>query len=379
MQTRIISGLVGAGVMLLLVLIVNVAGLPNWRFPLARTVGSPSPKPIVIPSPSTGPFLNPSPSSGAVIVPSPTPNQYLSRFRELPIPKPGGTPYALAVGSDGAVWFTEAECTSGIGRLSKTGEWQHWPITGDCRSQPLAITKGRDGNLWFADVWSAYGRVKPTGEITTFKTQTPSYPSGITAGPDGNLWLAAASPQSKPFIAKIATDGTELAEYQLPGGEQPRGIVPGPDGAIWFTENLGIGRMTTSGKLTEFHLPDGNGSGMPYQIAVGPDRNIWFVEYMPEGDGRVGRLTTSGGLTEFATPGMGGLQWITAGPDSALWITAGHTDNIGRVSLDGSVQAYAVPSLRAQPTGIVVGPDGNIWFAEEPGDTTGKLGVFKLS
>src|SRR6266704_3248674 len=264
MQTRIVSGLVGAGAMLLVVLVVNMAGLPNWRFPLARTVGSPSPKPIVIPSPSTGPLFNPSPSPGPVIVPSPTPNQYLSRFRELPIPRPGGTPYALAVGPDGAVWFTEAECTSGIGRLSRAGEWQHWPITGDCRSQPL----------------------------------------GITTGPDGNLWLAASSPQSKPFIAKIATDGTELAEYQLPSGEQPRGIVTGPDGAIWFTENLGIGRMTTSGKLTEFHLPDGNGSGMPYQIAVGPDRNIWFVEYMPEGDGRVGRLTTSGGLTEFATPGM---------------------------------------------------------------------------
>src|SRR5690242_455030 len=100
MQTRIISGLVGAGVMLLLVLVVNLAGLPSWRFPLARTVGSPSPKPIVIPSPSTGPLVGPSPSSGAIIVPTPTPNQYLSRFRELPIPKPGGSPYALVVGPD---------------------------------------------------------------------------------------------------------------------------------------------------------------------------------------------------------------------------------------------------------------------------------------
>ena len=381
MQTKIVSGVVGAAVMLILVLLVGIFGGPNWRFPVAnRTPATgPGPSPVVIASPSPGPIFNPSPSPSAVIVPTPTPNRYASRFRELPIPKPGGTPYALVVGPDGAVWFTEAECTSGIGRLSKKGEWQHWPITGNCESQPLAITKGSDGNFWFADVWSSYGRITPTGQITTFKMPTPSYPSGITSGPDGNLWLAASSPGLNPFIAKIKTDGSELAEYPLPRGEQPRGIVTGPDGAIWFTENLGIGRMTTSGKLTEFPLPDGNGSGMPYQIAVGPDRNIWFVEYIPEGDGRIGRLTPSGHLTEFATPGMGGLQWITAGPDNALWFTASHSDQIGRITVDGAVSAYAVPSLRAQPVGIAVGPDGNIWFAEEPGDTTGKLGIFMLS
>lgn len=381
MSSRIISGLVGAGAMLLVVLLVDLAGVPQWKFPIAyRTAGpSPSLKPVVIASPTPAPTVNASPEPSAVVVPTPTPNQYLARFRELPIPKPGGTPYALVVGPDGAVWFTEAECTSGIGRLSKTGEFQHWPITGNCESQPLAITRGPDGNLWFADVWSRYGSIKPNGDITTFKTQTPSYPTGITTGPDGNLWLAASGPQSNPFLAKIRTDGAELAEYPLPRGEQPRGIVTGPDGAIWFTENLGIGRMSTAGRLTQFPLPADNGSGMPYQIAVGPDKNIWFVEYMPTGDGRVGRLTPSGRLTEFATPGMGGLQWITAGPDNAMWITGGHSDNIGRVSLDGAVEAFAVPSLGAQPTGITVGPDGNIWFAEEPGDLTGKLGVFMLS
>jgi streptogramin lyase len=380
MQARVVSGLVGAGAMLLLVLIVNLAGLPRWQFPITRGGGIPGPTPIVVGSPSVGPVFNPTPSSSPLIVPTPTPNQFANRFRELPIPKPGGTPYALVVGPDGAVWFTEAECTSGIGRLAKNGQWQHWPINAStCGAQPLAITRGSDGNLWFADVGARYGRITPQGEITEFRMQTPSYPSGITTGPDGNLWLAAASPTLDGFIAKIRTDGTELAEYPITHGQQPRGIVTGPDGAIWFTEDTGIGRMTTSGKLTEYHLPDGNGAGMPYQIALGPDRNIWFVEYMPQGEGRVGRLTPSGNLTEFATPGMGGLQWITAGPDNALWITAAHTDNIGRVSLDGAVQAYAVPSLGAQPVGIMAGPDGNIWFAESPGDTTGKLGVFMLS
>src|SRR5690349_20191612 len=104
MQTRIVSGVIGAGVMLLLVLLVNLAGIPNWRFPVARTLTSPSPSAVIVPSPTAGPFLNPSPSPGAVVVPTPTPNQFASRFRELPIPKPGGTPYAMTVGPDGAMW-----------------------------------------------------------------------------------------------------------------------------------------------------------------------------------------------------------------------------------------------------------------------------------
>lgn len=371
MQAKLVSGLIGFVIALVFVVGFVVTKEPTWRNPIrivasspvAPSPGSPAPSPIVV---------GPTP----VIVGSPSPNPYAARFQELAIPKPGGSPYALVIGADGAVWFTEAECTSGIGRLSKDRGWQHWPITGDCKSQPLAITGGADGNLWFADGWSAYGRITPHGVITMFKTQVASYPSGITTGPDGNLWVAASSPYGKPFLAKIKTDGTELVDYPLPRNEQPRGIVTGPDGAIWFTENLGIGRMTTAGKLTEFPLPAGNGSGMPFQIAMGPDRNLWFVEYMPEGDGRIGRMTPSGGLTEFRTPGMGGLQWIASGPDNALWFTAAHTDSIGRISLDGAVWSYPVPSLRAQPVGIMTGPDGNIWFAEDPGDTTGKLGIF---
>lgn len=367
--------LAGAAATLLLVIVSTgtVLGftLLGLRSAERRAEVSPRPSPVVIATPSPSP-------SGAVVVPTPSPNPFAGQFRELAIPKPGGTPYALVVMSDGSVWFTEAECTSGIGRYSPKTGWQHWSITGNCESQPLAITRGSDGNMWFADVWSSYGRITPGGEITRFKTQQPSYPSGITTGPDGKLWLAASSPQSRPYIARIDTDGSEMGEFALPDGEQPRGIVTGPDGAIWFTENAGIGRLTVGGDLKQFPLPQGNGSGMPYQIAVGPDHNLWFIEYMPEGDGRIGRLTASGRLTEFATPGVGGLQWIAAGPDGAMWFTGSHSNNIARIDMSGAVTSYPVPSLRSQPTGIAAGPDGTVWFAEQPGDGTGKLGVFTV-
>ena len=315
--------------------------------------------------------IGPSP----IVVPSPQPGPDAKRFRELAIPAPGGNPYALTVGPDRSIWFTEAECTSGIGRLTASGEWRHWAITGGCDAQPLAITVGSDGNVWFADVGDAYGRITPDGQLTRFKMPEASYPTGITGGPDGDLWIAAASPYGKPFIAQVGLDGSIVNLYRLStqAGE-PRGIVTGPDGAIWFTESAGIGRLTLSGELKEFPLPQGNGSGSPYQIAVGADRNIWFIEYMASGDGRVGRMTTSGLLTEFVARGARGLQWIARGPDDAMWFTAAGA--IGRISLDGAVTVYPVPTNRAQPVGIVMGPDKNMWFAESFGGIGGDIGIF---
>lgn len=320
--------------------------------------------------------VSPTPSSRGVVVPSPTPLAYANRFREYPIPSPGGTPYALTLTPDGSVWFSEAECTSGIGRRSQDGSWSHWPITGGCNSQPLAITRGPDGNVWFADVWGFYGRVTSTGEITRFKMPEASYPLGITTGPDGNLWVAAGSPYSKPFIAQVSPSGLFLAKFPIntKAGEA-RGIVTGPDRALWFTESAAIGRLTTSGQLTEFPLPQGTGSGMPYQIAAGPDGHVWFVEYTAGGGGRIGRMSLNGQLTEFEAP-FGGLQWITVGPDKALWFTG--AGSIGRMTTSGIATAYSIPTYRAQPVGIITGPDGNMWFAENFGDGTGTLGVFKL-
>src|SRR6266581_5130440 len=88
--------------------------------------------------------LRPQPTPSPIVIASPVPDAAASRFRELPIPKPGGTPYAIVTTPDGSVWFTEAECTSGIGRLTKDGRWDHWPLALNCGSQPLAITVGPD-------------------------------------------------------------------------------------------------------------------------------------------------------------------------------------------------------------------------------------------
>jgi hypothetical protein len=313
-----------------------------------------------------------------VVIASPVPDRSASRFDEMPIPKPGGTPYAIAVTPDGSVWFSEAECTSGIGRLSRDGRWNHWPLATHCKAQPLAITVGPDGGVWYANLGSDYGKVDADGTITRFHLQEAGGSLGIAAGPDGDIWLAGISPDG-PFVARVSTEGVELARYALPRGDgEARGIVAGPDGAMWFTTSNGIGRITASGDLKEFPMPAGSGAGSPYQIAAGPDGNLWFVEYLPGGIGRVGRITTAGKLTEFGTPGVSGLQWITAGPDHAMWFTGLISNSIGRIALNGSVTAYPLPTFRAQPIGIASAA-GKLWFAEDALDGTGRIASFSIA
>jgi virginiamycin B lyase len=64
-------------------------------------------------------------------------------------------------------------------------------------------------------------------------------------------------------------------------------ITAGPDGNLWFTEDAGnnIGRITTTGEITEFPIPTPQ-SG-PHGIAVGPDGNLWFTEQTGNKIGRI--------------------------------------------------------------------------------------------
>ena len=46
---------------------------------------------------------------------------------------------------------------------------------------------------------------------------------------------------------------------------------------MWFTEQAGkIGRITATGIVTEFPVPNPNSS--PGGLTIGPDGNLWFTE-----------------------------------------------------------------------------------------------------
>jgi len=226
---------------------------------------------------------------------------------------------------------------------------------------PIGITTGSDGNVWFTTSDAELGRITRSGEIVEFTipqtppctTNCPAHavpcapdclPQGreITTGPDGNLWF------TQPFSdyvarAQISTNGVSFTEYPAPTGcGGPLrfcldGITTGPDGNLWFSEpsRHQIGRLTpASGAIAEFP-----GAGFPERITLGPDGNLWFGD---PGAGGIGRITIAGLITEFPFPNP---ELSHGGPAP---------------NPDGDADAEDFYSLDPNG-GIAAGSDGNLW------------------
>ena len=110
---------------------------------------------------------------------------------------------------------------------------------------------------------------------------------------------------------------------------------------------------------------------MPWGIAAGPDGNIWFTE---DGAARIGRITTSGVITEFSLAAGVCPYGIVAGPDGNLWFTEYTASVLGRITPSGSISQFTLPTTKSAPEGIAVGPgQTSIWWTEPGAGQVGKL------
>src|SRR2546421_6418564 len=191
-----------------------------------------------------------------------------------------------------------------------------------------------------------------------------------------SLGSASASPSSRPSSSQLATGASGgVIEYALPdpqtagsscsdcGHASASRITAGSDGNIWFTDsgNRKVGRITPSGAVTEFELPDAG--GIAFGIAVGPDKNIW-ITVTAVGQGRpdwIARIYSSGEVTKFpAGTGSGSYpgtspEGITAGPDGNIWFTEAGAGRIGRITPAGVLTEVPIGDPESSPRGIVAG------------------------
>jgi streptogramin lyase len=249
-------------------------------------------------------------------------------------------------------------------------------------SQPTPITKGPDGNIWFLEEGAAQAAfITSTGAVTELPIPTdsganPPY-NELAAGADGNLWYTQPNNSS---IARLTTAGTVAEFPTLTPGANPDGLAPGPDGNLWFTENsVGrIGVITPAGAITEYPLP--SAGSYPQRIVEGPDGNMWFTESggygggnsccAPNGTrvGQIAKITPSGIITEYPLPDPSGdPEWITSGSDGNLWVVELSNNSVDRVTPSGTITQFPLPTANAflaAGGGISVGPDGNIWVSE---------------
>jgi len=238
---------------------------------------------------------------------------------------------------------------------------------------------------------------------TTPITNPPNGPEGIAAGPDGDLWFNIS------FSGQIgrATPAGAVTVFNLPNvNAGPIDIARGPDSNLWFAEygngndvfDQFLGRISPTAPYTITQYPApllGAENAVTtsiylqlWGVAAGPDGNVWFTEY---NNHAIGRMKTDGtGGVAFSTPlGLTNPtdspsfqgsypSEITVGPDGNLWYADEGGDRIGMVPINvtnsSQIQEFVLNS-GAGPCGITAGPDGNVWFAEQDGDYIGKISL----
>ncbi len=308
--------------------------------------------------------------------------------QEYPLANANSQPFAITVGPDGALWFTEVGSTyqGTIGRITTAGvitnEYSLPTIyNGPTNSGPVSIVSGPNNALWFVEQSANDIRSITTAGVISNPYPIPtanSSPSGITVGPDGALWFTETAGNN---IGRLDPTSGQITEQALPTqNANPTGICLGPDNALWFTESGAsqIGRITTGMVVTEYSgLSSQSG---PNQIVTGPDGQLWFTESGVPSDSNfltgtaIGRITTGGIVTEYPTPNGQEPAGIAAGADGAMWFT-GDGNNIGRITTNGIITEYPITTASSQPEGVVAGPDGAMWFAEESGNNIGRFSL----
>jgi streptogramin lyase len=274
----------------------------------------------------------------------------------------------LAVGSP--AWAVPA-----LGRIDPhTGRVEEFTTGLAPASTPLGIAAGPDNALWFADQGAgAIGRVDPhSGRIEEFTTGlTPgAAPHEIAAG-SGGMWFTDDGATKAIGRIDPATHHIEEFTAGLPQQSLPLGIAAGPEGDMWFTDggSAAIGRITPAGSISELH--EGfYGSVAPVEIALGPDDNLWFTG---GATGALGRTDPATARTELVTVGGAGFFGVVGGPGGTVWLAdegfnrAIDTLNFSaprNVSIEQTAHSagLAVGSLPAE---MAAGPEGRAWFTDQ--------------
>ncbi len=225
----------------------------------------------------------------------------------------------------------------------------------------LAVKVGalNGGGLATVTTSATPGEVQKGTEPYKMPTGSGS-PHSIAKGPNGDWYTE----YNKDKIGNLNNILGTFTEFTIGGTAED--IVEGPEGDMWFTEEEAsrIGKITTSGTVTEYSLPGGS---EPVSIAIGPDKNLWFTE---QGTDKIGRMTTSGEVTQFSLPAENRPHAITAGSDGNIWFTLRHS--IDKMTTSGTIIGeYKVPVEYPEPWTIITGPEGDLWFTttcDEPCD-----------
>jgi virginiamycin B lyase len=317
---------------------------------------------------------------------------------DISVPGPQlGSTHEIVVGPDGNIWFTQ-QSQDRVGRMTINGQFTFFS-TG-VGSGPHGIAFDAQGRLWITRQFSnTITQMDLNGNIiANHVIPFPNAnPHGLTIARDGKVWFTGRegnvvgyyNPKNNKFrifplpfhpVTTVnpepdATTATGTPAAPNPGNF-PIYISEAADGSMYFTELLSsrIGRITPSGKLTEYLLPSKFGppdDARPIAVRVRPDGVAVATE---ESGHAYAYIYPNGRVKEFPlNPSDAKAASLVYDRMGVLWVQYNTPDNIGRVNPDGSVTPFPIPTIGATQHRIIIGPDGELWFTELTADRIGRM------
>ena len=282
-------------------------------------------------------------------------------FTDYAMPSATDIPTAVAVGPDGAVWFT-IEFAAAIG-VFRNGRIEKLP-KGKQNFEPLGLGVDADGFAWYTDgPIKAVSRVSPTGAVTSFPLSGPvAKLARLAVAPDGAVWFA----EETAFSLTRLKDGVFTRHEVGSLAAAPFGVAVDASGTVWGTIPRAnkLVRIAPGREAVELDVP--TRAGQIGDVAVDRQGDVWFTEFRAN---KIGRLA-GGVFSEFAVPTpSAGLTALATAPDGAVWFTELRAHQLGRVR-DGVVAEFPLPRRDARPFGIAVDAANNVWYT----DLAGRLG-----
>jgi virginiamycin B lyase len=245
------------------------------------------------------------------------------KIQEWTVPTKGAHPHDPAVGSDGALWFTE-QLQNKIGRVDpKTGAFKEYPL-----------------------------KIEDSG------------PHGLVSDSSGNIWFTG---NAKGYIGKLDPHTGAVTEYKMPSdkAEDPHTAVFDTHGTMWFTVQVGnmVGRLDPhSGKVDLREVP--TPSARPYGIAVNGKGVPVFCEFGTNKMASINPQTME--ITEYKLPERARPRRMAIDANDLVYFTDYEGGNLGRLDLaTGTVKMWTSPGgSGSAPYGITITPDGMVWYSE---------------
>lgn len=292
---------------------------------------------------------------------------------QIPL-KTGSEPLGITMGPNGNVWFAENNSTAIIEYNPTNESFRTFSVPTNQTSMIWFMVFDSHGNLWFSNQLQDYlWRFSPeTGQFANFTTGNQFVrPFGLVYDNLTNkIWFTSTYTDQIGYFnlsggtaamgSLINVTGTPI--LKTPPLYGPTGIQIGPEGNIFVSEpfsgNIAEYSPTQQRFLQVWNLPTG---AQPVGIAIDNEQQtIWFANHASSLFGYINM--TTGKVTEFATSPFEFFgdtislpYWAMINPNGVVWIDEHASNKIARYDpATGMLTEFAVPANRSAPLHLVI-------------------------